>query len=67
MNTARVDAALPTIKYALENGAKPFMLCSHLGRPNGKKKNKKLFMAPVANAVREKIGKPVQMIKVSSV
>ena len=62
MNTARVDAALPTIKYALENGAKPFMLCAHLGRPKGKK-NKKFFMAPVAKAVEEKIGRPVQMIK----
>ena len=61
MNTARVDAALPTIKYALENGAKPFMLCAHLGRPNGKK-NKKFFMAPVAKAVKEKIGRPMQMI-----
>ena len=40
MNTARVDAALPTIKYALEYGAKPFMLYAHLGRPNGKKKTR---------------------------
>ena len=62
MNTARVDATLPTVKYALEHGAKPSMLCAHPGRPNGKK-NKKFFMAPVANAVKEKIGRPVQMIK----
>ena len=59
MNTARVDAALPTIKYALESGAKPFMLCAHPGRPNGKK-NKKFFRAPVAKAVEEKIGRLVQ-------
>ncbi|CAE7849396.1 pgkA, partial [Symbiodinium sp. KB8] len=36
-NTARIDAALPTIKYALDNGAKSVVLCSHLGRPNGQK------------------------------
>ncbi len=36
-NTARTDADLPTIKYALEarNGAKSVELCSHLGQPNG--------------------------------
>ena len=54
--------ALPTTKYALEYGAKPFMLCAHLGRPNGKKK-KKFFRAPVAKAVEEKIGRPMRMIK----
>ena len=63
MNTAHINAALQTIKYALENGAKPFLLSTHLGQPNGKKKNKKFFMAPVANAVEEKIGRPVQVIK----
>ena len=39
-NTARIDAALPTIKYALDNGAKSVVLCSHLGRPNGQKDEK---------------------------
>ena len=61
-NRARVDAALPTIKYALEYGAKTFMLCAHLGRPNGKK-NEDFLRAPVAKAVEEKIGRPVQIIK----
>ena len=36
-NTARIDAPLPTIKYALEDGAKPVVLCSHLGRPSCEK------------------------------
>ena len=36
-NTARIDAALQTIKYALEHGAKSVVLRSHLGRPTGDK------------------------------
>jgi len=61
-NTARIDAAIPTIKYALENGAKSVVLCSHLGRPNGQK-NEKFSMAPVAKVVEEKLGRPVQLMK----
>eukprot|EP00930_Biecheleria_cincta_P063868 TRINITY_DN493_c0_g1_i5.p1 TRINITY_DN493_c0_g1~~TRINITY_DN493_c0_g1_i5.p1 ORF type:complete len:518 (-),score=157.58 TRINITY_DN493_c0_g1_i5:195-1748(-) len=60
-NTARIDAALPTIKYALDNGAKSVVLCSHLGRPNGEK-NPKFSMAPVAKVVEEKLGRPVQLM-----
>merc|ERR1712216_685711 len=61
-NTARIDAALPTIRYALEKGAKSVVLCSHLGRPNGEK-TEKFSMAPVAMVVEEKLGRPVQLMK----
>merc|ERR1712129_595479 len=60
-NTARIDAALPTIKHALDQGAKSVVLCSHLGRPNGEK-NAKFSMAPVAEAVQEKLGVPVTLM-----
>jgi len=61
-NTARIDAALPTIKHALENGAKSVVLCSHLGRPDGQK-IEKFSMAPVAKVVQEKLGVPVTLMK----
>ena len=34
----RIRESLPTIKYALEKGAR-VVLASHLGRPNGKQNN----------------------------
>merc|ERR1711966_160723 len=61
-NTARIDAAIPTIKHALDKGAKSVVLCSHLGRPNGEK-NPKFSMAPVAKVVEEKLGVPVTLMK----
>ncbi|CAJ1374446.1 unnamed protein product [Effrenium voratum] len=59
-NTARIDAALPTIKYALDNGAKSVVLCSHLGCPDGQFK---FSMKPVAKVVEEKLGRPVKLMK----
>ncbi len=44
-NANRIDAALPTIKYLVEKGAK-LIVCSHLGRPKGYDKFLSLF--PVA-------------------
>ena len=46
-NTARIDGALPTIKYCLDKGAKSVVLASHLGRPDGTAQDK-YSMAPVA-------------------
>ena len=54
MNTAHINAALQTIKYALENGAKPVVLCSHLGRPSGEK-TEKSSMAPAAKVVEKSL------------
>ena len=39
-NNQRIVGALPTIKYAIDHGAKAVILMSHLGRPDGKKNPK---------------------------
>ncbi len=53
----RIKAALPTISYCMEQGAK-LILCSHLGRPKGEF-NMKYSLAPVAKRLGELTGKKV--------
>lgn len=57
----RIRAALPTIKYAIDKGAK-VILMSHLGRPDGKV-NEKMRLAPCAKRLEKLLGKPVTMLK----
>ena len=53
----RIVAALPTIQYLINAGAK-VILCSHLGKPKGEPKPE-LSLAPVAVRLSEKLGKDV--------
>ncbi len=58
-NDKRIVAALPTIKYLMENGAK-VILCSHLGRPKGEYKPE-FSLAPVAKKLSEYLGVEVKL------
>jgi phosphoglycerate kinase len=59
-STQRIDAALPTIKYALDHGA-AVVLMSHLGRPDGKKVEK-FSLKPVAAKAQERLGRPIRFL-----
>ncbi|KAJ9107921.1 phosphoglycerate kinase [Naganishia cerealis] len=68
-NPARIVAALPTIKYAIERGASSIVLMSHLGRPDGHKVEK-YSLKPIENNTRviqakkleELLSKPVTFL-----
>lgn len=57
-NPQRIVGALPTIKYAVDHGAKAVILMSHLGRPDGKK-NEKYSMKAVVPELEKHLGKKV--------
>jgi len=57
-NNQRIAGAIPTIKYAIDNGAKSVILMSHLGRPDGKV-NPKFSLKPVVPELEKLLGKDV--------
>jgi phosphoglycerate kinase len=59
---ARIRAALPTIKAALEANA-AVMLVSHLGRPTEGQPEDKFSLLPVANRIGEFLGREVPLVK----
>jgi len=58
----RIHAALPTIQYALEKGAR-IVLASHLGRPKKPEDRSKFSLEPVAKALSQKLNVEVQLIE----
>ena len=62
---SRIKAALPTIDYLLENGAK-VILISHLGRPKGEA-NPEFSLKPVANWLADKYGDKFEFLPADEV
>ncbi|AMP88305.1 phosphoglycerate kinase [Legionella pneumophila] len=58
----RLQAALPTIKSALDSSAAVIVL-SHLGRPEEGKYEKKFSLEPVADYLKENLEYPVRFVK----
>ncbi len=51
----RIRAAIPTLKYILDQSPKALVLMSHLGRPKGER-NPDMSLAPVVPALAEQLG-----------
>jgi phosphoglycerate kinase len=54
-NSQRIAGAVPTIKYAIDHGAKAVILMSHLGRPDGQA-NPKYSLKPVVPELEKLLG-----------
>ncbi|ODQ63350.1 3-phosphoglycerate kinase [Nadsonia fulvescens var. elongata DSM 6958] len=60
-NNQRIVAALPSIKYAIDQGAKAVVLASHLGRPNGEVVEK-FSLSPVAKELESLLSRPITFL-----
>ena len=60
-NDARIVAALPTIKYLLEKGAR-LVLCSHLGRPEGTGYQAEFSLKAAAECLSKHLNQPVAFV-----
>ena len=61
-SNARIDAAIPTIKYCIDAGATVIVM-SHLGRPVEGEYDESLRMQPVAEVLHQALDLPVSVIK----
>jgi len=59
---ARIRASLPTIRLALERGAR-VMIMSHLGRPKEGEYDPSLSLEPVAGRLAELLGRKVPLVR----
>lgn len=62
-NNQRIKAAIPSIKYCLDHGARSVVLMSHLGRPDGVPMPDKYSLEPVAAELKSLLGKDVLFLK----
>nr|XP_027794059.1 phosphoglycerate kinase 1-like [Marmota flaviventris] len=62
-NNQRIKAAIPSIKFCLDNGAQSVVLMSHLGRPDGVPMPKKYSLEPVAGELKSLLGRDVTFLK----
>lgn len=60
-NDNRIKAALPSIKYVLDNGGRAVVF-SHLGRVKTEDDKKKLSMKPVAQRLADLLGQPITFV-----
>jgi phosphoglycerate kinase len=60
-NDARIEAALPTLRLALEQNAAVIVM-SHLGRPEEGRFDPEFSMAPVAERLSSLLGRPVPLV-----
>jgi len=61
-SAARIKASLPTIRFALQGGAK-VILMSHLGRPSEGSVTSEHSLEPVAQFMSEQLGKSVNLVE----
>lgn len=59
-DATRIERALPTIRYILEQPGASLIVMTHLGRPKGER-NEEFSLKPVAAKFSEVLGKPVAM------
>ncbi|XP_046283285.1 phosphoglycerate kinase 1-like [Marmota monax] len=62
-NNQRIKAAIPSIKFCLDNGAQSVVLMSHLGRPDGVPMPEKYSLEPVAGELKSLLGRDVTFLK----
>ena len=61
-NAARIDAALPTIRHCVDANA-AVLVASHLGRPTPGQADATFSLAPVAEVLASRLGRPVTLLR----
>jgi phosphoglycerate kinase len=65
-HSARIEAALPTLRHALQKGAKVIVM-SHLGRPTEGQFDAQFSLAPIAEYLANALGNPVPLCDIDNI